>query len=198
MDIHYKFDDREAKCRQSGFKDWTILIPLSIFPMRALLEGLLILLRPPLDFEIWIKRGLIPLYLCAICMLWLRFCVDYYAENNKENSYIQENMAWFDKLNLWSGVAFVCLISVSQSFILFKLSQLVYILPEKYRWNMVAAQASGGIFTAAFDSVVRGLWSLTRIESASDTWPNLVNIVSTLCFFAFYIFSFFISWKEVK
>ena len=166
--------------------------------MRVLLEGFLILLRPPLDFEIWIKRGLIPLYLSAICMLWLRFCVSYYAENSSDSSYIQENMAWFDKLSMWSGVAFICIISVSQSFLQFKLSQLVYILPEKYKWNMVAAQAAGGIFTAAFDSVLRGISGLTRIESASDTWPNLVNIVTTLCYFVFYVFSFIISWWAVK
>ena len=84
--------------------------------MRVLLEGLLILLRPRLDFELWIKRGLIPLYLSASCMLWIRFGVSYYTEKSPD-SYIEDHLVWFDKVNLWSGAAFICLISISQSFI---------------------------------------------------------------------------------
>ena len=86
-------------------------------------------------------------------------------------------MVWFNQFELWCGVTLICLISVTQSFIQFKLSQLVYILPEKYKWNMVAAQASGGIVTAVFASFLQAVLALGSNES--DAWLN----VSTLCYF---------------
>ena len=141
--------------------------------MRVLLEFLLTLLRPPIDLGIWIwmKRGLITLNLFAICMLLIRFGVTEHAEHSPESD-MDGRMGWFI-----SGVVLICFVSVSQSFLQFKLSQLVYILPENYKWSMVAAQASGGIVTAVFASFLQALLALGSNES--DAWLN----VSTLCYF---------------
>ena len=112
-------------------------------------------------------------------------------------------MVWFNQFELWCGVTLICLISVTQSFIQFKLSQLVYILPEKYKWNMVAAQASGGIFIAVFDTFLRGTWTLiikllALKGNESETWPTIVNTISTFLGLSIYIFSYIISRHDVK
>lgn len=56
------------------------------------------------------------------------------------------------------SMALVCFLSLSQSFIYFKLAQLVYILPEQYKWNLVAAQAWAGIFITLLFLMMEAIW----------------------------------------
>ena len=159
--------------------------------MRVLLEFLLTLRRPPIDLGIWMKIGLIALYFFASCMLLIRFGVTLHAEHSPESD-MEGHMVWFV-----SGVVLICFVSVSQSFLQFKLSQLVYILPENYKWSMVKAQASGGIVTAVFASFLQALWALGSNES--DAWLTTV-IVSTLCYLIcliVLIVSSIVSWKAL-
>ena len=68
---------------------------------------------------------------------------------------------------------------------------------------MVAAQAFGGIFIAVFDTLERGTWTLiiellALKDNESETWPTIVNAISTLLFLSIYIFSYIISRHAVK
>ena len=82
-------------------------------------------------------------------MLWLRFAVSFLVGKNS----FDEKTHWsrFEDCEGFIGLSLIFLISLAQSFVNFKLAQLVYILPEKYKWTLVAAQACAGIFVALYD-----------------------------------------------
>ena len=67
-------------------------------------------------------------------MLFLRAVMCYFVEH-----YTMANEFVWINFQLYMGVGLISMISLSQCFVNFKLAQLVYILPEKFKWSMVAA-----------------------------------------------------------
>ena len=75
----------------------------------------------------------------------------------------------------------------------------MYILPEKFKWSLVAAQASAGIFVSIYDAICQGIWyAVSDRKGFSDSEDNrryltVMEAFSNGISFALYITGFTLS-----
>ena len=116
---------------------------------------------------------------------------------------MKNHWEWYQDNEVWMGIGLLCLISATQTFVNFKLGQLIYILPEHFKWNMVAAQAMAGIFVAVYDCGSIGLWHLVlnyhdQQSEPNKQWMLVVGTISSVLFFGIYTCGFILSWVAVN
>ena len=136
-------------------------------------------IRPRLDFEKNVKRGLYILYFCYIVVAI-------------ERQVFQELVLHFDFFDeigssfggnvlIVSGLCFCIVSAVTQSYIDIKLSHFLYILQVKeLRWTLMYAQGASAIFTTVFYAMYIGTRNI--IDCLNENWIAINIIVYSVLF----------------
>ena len=155
------------------------VIPFCIFPLRFILDALLIYLRANLDFEKNVKRGLIFMYGSALILEVIRNSLFQLWINSEED----EDHSIIVNILMYSGLFFVVMLALFQSYIDIKLSHFIFILQAKeLRWTLLNAQGSTAVilsFSYAIFNLCRDMTYQT-IKVQDDKWLELLTCITMI------------------
>ena len=146
-----------------------------MYPLRFVLDQLLLCFQPRLNFEKNVKIGLYILYVCYIVVAI-------------ERQVFQELISEFDffkqigsspggKFLIISGLIFCIASAVAQSYVDIKLSHFLYILQVKeLRWTLMYAQGASAIFTSLIYAFYIGSRNIKDYLDDSSLAENTILI----------------------
>ena len=167
-----------------------ILFPICSYPIKVVHDALLVKFRPSLNFSSEISRGINFLYTNAIMSIVVSFTIRLFVIFDEDRS-----LASLQDLVAFISLVLLVLISLGQSYVNFKLSQLVYILPRHYKWILFKALAFAGIFVSLYYSIAFALvYDVPKFFTNEET-KRLIElcfeIFNTIVFFVIYFTGYF-------
>ena len=156
-------NENEKECEENDYSNELFQIPLWVFSFTIVSQIIFVQRNAELNFRYKIRIYLLVLYICSALKYIQRFGIKYVFEHGDYDNHKDTIIRWV----LTSISMPLCiLISLSHLFIQYKLAQLIFILPKKFRQTLNSSQAAMAFFSCAmFASYI----SLQTIPDNRDT-----------------------------